>query len=58
MNKALIAIFLFVELLLLITSPLAALASLMFIVLISAGFWTVWTVVQAFVNGDSKKESP
>jgi hypothetical protein len=58
MNKALIAIFLFVELLLLITSPLAALASLMFIVLISAGFWTVWTVVQAFFNSDSKQESP
>ena len=58
MNKALLAIFLFVELVLLITSPFAAFASLMLFAVIAAGFWTVWTVVQAVVEGDGRKDSP
>lgn len=55
MNKALISILVFIELVLLITSPLAALASLMFLILISAFFSTVSTVVQAVVGDNSNK---
>ena len=58
MSKALVTILLFGGLLLFITSPFAALASLMLFLLGAAFLETVWTVVQAVVGGGPKKESP
>lgn len=57
MNKALVAILLFIGLLLFITSPFAALASLMLVLLVAGLFTTLWTVVRVIVNGDTKRDS-
>ena len=53
MNKTLVTILLFMGLLLFLTSPFAALASLMLILLVGALFSTISTVVQALVKGDT-----
>ena len=57
MNKTLVTILLFMGLLLFITSPFAALAGLMLILLVGALFSTIATLVRALVKGDTK-DSP
>lgn len=57
MNKALVSILLFIGLLLFITSPFAALASLMLVLLVAGLFTTLWTVVRVIVSGDTKRDS-
>ena len=57
MNKTLVQILLFMGLLLFITSPFAALAGLMLILLVGALFSTIATLVKTLVKGDTK-DSP
>ena len=58
MNKTLLTILLFIGLLLFLTSPFAALASLMLVLLIGALFWTISTLVQTIIKGDTNSDSP
>ncbi len=59
MHKALVTILLFGGLLLFITSPFAALASLMLFLLGAAFLETIWTLVQVVVGGsDTKSDAP
>jgi hypothetical protein len=58
MSKALVTILMFGGLLLFITSPFAAFASLMLFLLVAAFLWTVWTVVQAVAGGGDIKDLP
>lgn len=58
MNKTLLTILLFMGLLLFLTSPFAALASLMLVLLVGSLFWTISTLVQTIIRGDTKSDSP
>lgn len=53
MNKTLVTILLFMGLLLFLTSPFAALAALMLILLVGALFSTISTVVRTLIKGDT-----
>jgi len=41
-----------------LTSPFAALASLMLVLLVGSLFWTISTLVQTIIRGDTKSDSP
>ena len=58
MNKSLLTILLFIGLLLFLTSPFAALASLMLVLLVGSLFWTISTLVQTIIKGDTNRDSP
>lgn len=58
MNKTLLTILLFIGLLLFLTSPFAALASLMLVLLVGSLFWTISTLVQTIIKGDTNSDSP
>ncbi len=58
MNKSLLTILLFIGLLLFLTSPFAALASLMLVLLVGSLFWTISTLVQTIIKGDTNSDSP
>ncbi|BAY19442.1 hypothetical protein NIES21_53040 [Anabaenopsis circularis NIES-21] len=52
MNKTLITSVIFAMLILLIVSPLAALASLMIVLLVSATFWFIKNLLQTIISGN------
>lgn len=57
MQRSLLAILLFLGLVLFVISPFAALANLMIVLLVAAFIWTISTIVQIFITGESSKNS-
>ncbi|PHJ64589.1 hypothetical protein VF14_08445 [Nostoc linckia z18] len=53
MNKTILSVLMFVFLLLFITSPFAALAGLMFILLAGTCFYVLGNLFQAIIGGDA-----
>ncbi|HEY9876481.1 MAG TPA: hypothetical protein V6D12_23850 [Candidatus Obscuribacterales bacterium] len=55
MKKSVLTILLLGLLLMAMVAPFSALAMLMVVVLGSAFFWTLWTMLQTLITGDTRE---
>lgn len=57
MKRSVLTILLLGLLLMAMVAPFSALAMLMVVVLGSAFFWTLWTMLQTLITGDTRERS-